>query len=64
MTDPVQTPAGFYIFEVRARRPGRLPTYEEVRDNARRAVESEKIQAALARYVAGLRERFYVQLKG
>ncbi len=64
VTDPVQTPAGFYIFEVRARRPGRLPTYEEVHDNVRRAVESEKLQVELARYVAGLRERFYVQLKG
>lgn len=64
VTDPVQTPAGFYIFEVRARRPGRLPTYAEVRDNVRRAVESEKLQAELARYVAGLRGRFYVQLKG
>jgi peptidyl-prolyl cis-trans isomerase SurA len=64
VTDPVQTPAGFYIFEVRARRAGRVPTYEEVRDNVRRAVESDKLQAELARYVAGLRERFYVQLKG
>jgi len=64
VTEPVQTPAGFYIFEVRARRPGRLPTYDEVRDNVRRAVESEKLQAELARYVAGLRGRFYVQLKG
>lgn len=64
VTDPVQTPAGFYIFEVRARRAGRMPTYEEVRDNVRRAVESDKLQAELARYVAGLRERFYVQLKG
>ncbi|MHB8079695.1 MAG: peptidylprolyl isomerase [Candidatus Krumholzibacteriia bacterium] len=64
VTEPIQTPAGFYIFEVRARRPGRTPTYAEVRDSVRRAVESEKLQVDLARYVAGLRDRFYVQLKG
>jgi peptidyl-prolyl cis-trans isomerase SurA len=64
VTEPVPTPAGFYIFRVEERRPGRVPGYAEMREAARKALEGERIQAELARYVAGLRGRFFVQMKG
>ncbi len=63
-TEPVQTPAGFYLLLVKERLPGRRPTFAEVRDMVRRALESERVEAELARYVAGLRGRFYVDIRG
>ncbi len=62
-TEPVQTPAGFYVFLVRERLPGRKPGYDEVRESVRRAVEAEKVEAELAKYVQELRGRFYVDIR-
>jgi peptidyl-prolyl cis-trans isomerase SurA len=63
ITEPVLTNAGWYVFELRERRPGHMYTYDELKDQLRMVVESEKIEAAMAAYVAGLRERFFVDEK-
>jgi len=62
-TEPVQTPAGWYIFRLIDRVEGHQYTYEELKDNLRDAVESSKIEAELAKYVAGLRKRFFIEEK-
>jgi peptidyl-prolyl cis-trans isomerase SurA len=63
LTDPFLTPAGFYIFLVKERTYGRTLTLDEVREQVRQAVESEKLQVELARYVDDLRTRFVVDRK-
>ncbi|HPF35851.1 MAG TPA: peptidylprolyl isomerase [Candidatus Krumholzibacteria bacterium] len=63
VTRPFLTPAGFYIFLVRDRQAGHVFSLEEVRPQVRQAVEGEKIEAELTRYVADLRRRFVVDVK-
>ncbi len=63
ITPPFLTPAGFYIFLVRERTAGASAGFEELRDQVRQAVESQKLQEALAVYVEGLRARFAVDRK-
>jgi peptidyl-prolyl cis-trans isomerase SurA len=63
-TEPFLTPAGFYIFLVKERTAGHRLTYEEVREDLRRAIEAQKMEAELTRYVEELRERFFIDLKG
>jgi len=63
LTAPFLTPAGFYIFLVKERDDGRILSLDEVREQVRAAVESEKLQAELALYVEDLRTRFVVDRK-
>ncbi len=63
ITEPVLTPAGWYIFLLQARREGHMFTYEELRGELRQMVEGIEIEAALAEYVIGLRERFFIDEK-
>ena len=64
VSEPVLTPAGWYVFKVLARKPGHMFTYEELAEQLRQAVESQKIEAALADYVKELRKRFFIDEKG
>ena len=63
ITEPVMTPAGWYIFLVQDRVAGHMYTYEELKENLRQMVEGTKIEAALAEYVLELRERFFIDEK-
>ena len=63
MTEPFLTPGGFYIFLVKERLEGGQFGYEDIKEQLRRAVESEKLEAELTAYVAGLREQFVVDVK-
>ncbi|MFT5784206.1 MAG: peptidyl-prolyl cis-trans isomerase SurA, partial [Candidatus Krumholzibacteriia bacterium] len=63
VTEPTLTPAGWYIFKLLSRTEGHMYTYEELRDNLRQVVESQKIEVELAEYVAGLRTRFFIDDK-
>lgn len=63
LTEPILTQAGWYIFLVQDRKPGHLFTYEELRDDLRQVVEAQEIEAELATYVAGLRQRFFIDEK-
>jgi len=63
ITEPFLTPAGFYIFKVLDRTYGRTLSLDEVREQVRQAVESEKLQAEMVTYVADLRTRFVVDRK-
>jgi len=64
MTEPFPAPAGFYIFLVKERTFGRQFSFEELKEDLRAALESEKMEAELARYVESLRQRFFIDLKG
>lgn len=64
VSEPVLTPAGWYVFKVLTRKPGHMYTYEELAEQLRQAVESQKIEAALAGYVKELRRRFFIDEKG
>lgn len=63
LTEPVMTPAGWYIFLVQDRIVGHMYTYEELKENLRQMVEGTKIEAALAEYVLELRARFFIDEK-
>jgi peptidyl-prolyl cis-trans isomerase SurA len=63
VTEPVRTPAGWYIFQVDQRIPGHMYTYEDLKENLRQVVEGQKIEKSLAEYVAGLRTRFFIDEK-
>lgn len=63
VTEPVLTPAGWYLFLVQDRIDGHMYTYEELKEDLRQMVEGQKIEKALADYVAGLRDRFFIDEK-
>ncbi len=63
ITEPVLTPAGWYIFQVSERIPGHMYTYEELKDNLRQLVENQKIEKSLTEYVKGLRDQFFIDEK-
>jgi len=63
VTEPIFTPAGWYIFQVNARIAGHMYTYEELKDNLRQVVENQKIEIALGEYVEGLRAQFFIDEK-
>ncbi len=63
VTEPVLTPAGWYIFKLIERTEGHMYTYEELKPNLHQAVESQKIEEKLAEYVAELRTRFFIDKK-
>ncbi len=63
VTEPLLTPAGWYIFQINHRVDGHMYTFDELEDNLRQVVEGEKIEAALAEYVEGLKDRFFIDEK-
>ena len=63
VTEPVLTPAGWYIFQINERITGHMYTYEELKDNLRQVVEGQKIEKSLAEYVLDLRTRFFIDEK-
>lgn len=63
VTEPLLTPAGWYIFQINSRVDGHMYTFEELEDNLRQVVEGEKIELALAEYVESLKERFFIDEK-
>jgi len=63
ITEPLLTPAGWYVFQVLERTEGHMYTFEELKDNLRQMVEGQKIEEALAEYVEGLKERFFIDEK-
>ncbi len=63
VTEPLLTPAGWYVFQVNERVDGHMYTFDELKDNLRQVVEGEKIEVALAEYVEGLKERFFIDEK-
>ncbi len=63
VSEPVMTPAGWYVFKMISRKQGHTFTYEELSEQLRQAVESQKIEAALATYVKDLRKRFFIEEK-
>lgn len=63
VTEPLLTPAGWYVFQVIDRVEGHRYTYDELKDDLRRFVENQKIEVALAEYIEELEDRFFVEIK-
>jgi len=63
ITQPVLTPAGWYLFQLIERVEGHMYTYEELKDNLRQVVENQKIEEKLNVYVKELRSRFFIDEK-
>jgi len=63
VSEPLLTDAGWYVFQIIERMAGHQYTYQELAGELRQFVEGQKIEAALADYIAGLRDRFFVQIK-
>jgi parvulin-like peptidyl-prolyl isomerase len=63
VTEPILTPAGWYIFQIQERIAGHMYTYEELKDNLRQMVENQKIEESLTEYVEGLRTQFFIDEK-
>jgi len=63
VTEPLQTGAGWYVFQLVDRVEGHRYTYDELKEELRRFVESQKIETALGEYVDELQERFFVDIK-
>ncbi|MFO7655322.1 MAG: peptidylprolyl isomerase [Candidatus Krumholzibacteriia bacterium] len=64
LSEPVLTPAGWYLFLVNERRDGHRYTFEELKDELRRRLEAQRMEQRLADYVQELRGRFFVEEKG
>lgn len=64
VTEPLQASGGFFVFLVKEMKPGRKLTYAEVKEDVRRAVQAQKLDAELTRYIDSLRTRFFVDRKG
>jgi peptidyl-prolyl cis-trans isomerase SurA len=62
-TEPLLTPAGWYVFQLLDRFEGHKFTYEELKEDLRRHVENQKIEVELKTYIDDLRERFFVDIK-
>ena len=63
ITEPLLTPAGWYIFRVIDRIAGHSYTFEELKEQIRRQIEALKMEAELSEYVSELRTRFFVDVK-
>jgi peptidyl-prolyl cis-trans isomerase SurA len=63
VTEPLLTSAGWYVFQVLDRIEGHRYTFAELRDDLRRFVEGQKIEAELASYIETLSDRFFVDIK-
>ena len=64
VTEPLMTPVGWYIFLVNERVDGHMYTFEELKEQIRRAIEAEKMEKELTEYVQELRTRFFIDQKG
>lgn len=63
VTEPLLTAAGWYVFQVLDRVSGHQYTYDELSEELRQYVESQKIEAALGEYIDDLRDRYFVDIK-
>jgi len=55
---------GFRIVKVMGRSPEREYTFEESREELKGLIERQKMQERMNDYIAGLKEKYYVEIKG
>ena len=60
---PVKGTAGYFVLRLDERIPPQRKSYEEIHDQLRAMVEDQKIQAELDKFLQGLREKFYIDIK-
>lgn len=60
---PLPGEAGWFVFQLTEKRPGRELGYDDVVEQIRGAVTQEKMEAELKSFIAGLKDRFYIEIK-
>jgi peptidyl-prolyl cis-trans isomerase SurA len=60
---PIKGTAGYFVLHLDAKNPAHVMTYDEVKDQLHDAVEDQKIQVELKKFLKGLREKFYIDIK-
>lgn len=62
-TEPIRTKQGFLILKVDAHRSAGVPPLNEVEDNIKQAIYSQKLEPAARAYLNKLREQAYIEIK-
>jgi peptidyl-prolyl cis-trans isomerase SurA len=62
-TEPIRTKQGFLILRVDAHRSAGVPPLNEVEDNIKQAIYSQKLEPAARAYLNKLREQAYIEIK-
>ncbi|HEX9641695.1 MAG TPA: peptidylprolyl isomerase [Candidatus Krumholzibacteria bacterium] len=60
---PLPGEAGWFVFQMRERREGRQLGYDDLVDQIRGIVTQQKMESELERFIGGLRDRFYIEIK-
>jgi peptidyl-prolyl cis-trans isomerase C len=60
---PVKGTAGYFVLHLDSKQPAHVMSFEEVKDQVHSAVEDQKIQAELDKFLKGLRKKFYIDVK-
>ena len=60
---PIKGTAGYFVLHLDAKHPAHVMTYDEVKDQLHDAVEDQKIQVELKKFLKGLRKKFYIDVK-
>lgn len=63
VTDPIEGSAGYFVLKLLGKAEGEAYSYEELEDRMRSAVFDQKLEAELETFLAGLRDRFYIEIK-
>ena len=60
---PVRGEAGWFVLRLNDRKPGAALNYDELKPRLEAMLFDERVEAELAEFLKGLREKFYVELK-
>jgi peptidyl-prolyl cis-trans isomerase SurA len=63
VADPVKGAAGYFVLKLLDRTEARTPSFEEVAPQLHDVVQDQKIEAELQKFLAGLRSKFYIDVK-
>jgi parvulin-like peptidyl-prolyl isomerase len=63
VADPIPGSSGYFILKLVDRQEGQPFTFEEVQDRLRTMLTDQKIEKELEKFLDGLREKFYIEIK-
>lgn len=63
VSEVIETPAGFHILYVEEKNPGRVPDFEEVRDQLSKMILERKREEALQGWAENLKKEAHIEIK-
>ncbi len=63
VSEPIEASSGYFILKVTEKAEGEALSFEEVEPRLRQIITERKIEAELKGFIAGLRDRFYMNIK-